>query len=64
MAEAAESGTNVWLLGVLSFGEGFHNNHHRYPASARMGRRWWELDLGYGVICVLAALGLVHDVQT
>lgn len=64
IAEAAESGTNVWLLGVLSFGEGFHNNHHRYPASARMGRRWWELDLGYGVICVLAALGLVHDVQT
>jgi fatty-acid desaturase len=29
-----------------------------------MGRRWWELDLGYGVIRVLAALGLVHDVQT
>jgi stearoyl-CoA desaturase (delta-9 desaturase) len=62
--DAAESGTNVWLLGVLSFGEGFHNNHHRYPAAARMGRRWWELDLGYGVICALAALGVVRDVQT
>ena len=61
---ATECGTNVWLLGVLSFGEGFHNNHHRYPASARMGRRWWELDLGYGVIRALAALRLVRDVQT
>jgi len=47
---------------VLSFGEGFHNNHHRYPASARMGLRWYELDLGYGVIRVLAALGLARDV--
>jgi stearoyl-CoA desaturase (delta-9 desaturase) len=63
IAGAPESGTNVWLLGVLSFGEGFHNNHHRYPASARMGLRWYELDLGYGVIRLLAALGLVQDVQ-
>ena len=62
IAGAPESGTNVWLLGVRSFGEGFHNNHHRYPASARMGLRWYELDLGYGVIRVLAALGLARDV--
>ncbi len=63
IAGASESGTNVWLLGVLSFGEGFHNNHHRYPASARMGLRWYELDLGYGVIRALAALRLIHDVR-
>ena len=34
---AKESGTNVWILGVVSFGEGFHNNHHRVSGSARMG---------------------------
>lgn len=59
IAGAAESGTNVWLLGVLSFGEGFHNNHHRYPAAARMGLRWYEVDLGYAAIRLLAALGLL-----
>lgn len=63
VAGAAESGTNVWLLGVLSFGEGFHNNHHQFPGSARMGQRWYELDLGYWVIRGLAALGLVRDVR-
>ncbi|HEX7843187.1 MAG TPA: hypothetical protein VF469_37205 [Kofleriaceae bacterium] len=57
---APESGTNVWLLSVVSFGEGFHNNHHRYPVSARMGLRWYELGLGYGVIRLLAALGLAQ----
>ena len=61
---ATESGTNVWLLGVLSFGEGFHNNHHRYPASSRMGMRWYELDLGYAAIRLLAALRLVRGVQS
>jgi fatty-acid desaturase len=57
---APESGTNVWLLGVLSFGEGFHNNHHRYPASPRMGLRWCELDLGFAAIRALAAARLVQ----
>lgn len=61
---APESGTNVWLLGVMSFGEGFHNNHHRYPGSARMGLYWYEFDLGFAAIRALAALGLVRDVQT
>lgn len=59
---AKESGTNVWLLGVLSFGEGFHNNHHALPTSARMGMRQRELDLGWVVICVLERLRLVREV--
>ncbi len=57
---AAEGGTNVWLLGVLSFGEGFHNNHHAHPASARMGERWFELDLGWYAVWALERLGLVR----
>jgi len=59
---AKESGTNVWLLGVLSFGEGFHNNHHAFPGSARMGLRPAELDLGWLVIRALERVGLVRAV--
>jgi len=59
---AKESGTNVWLLGVLSFGEGFHNNHHAFPRSARMGLRPAEIDLGWLVLRALARLGLVRAV--
>ncbi|HWO24539.1 MAG TPA: acyl-CoA desaturase [Kofleriaceae bacterium] len=62
VAGAKESGTNVWLLGVLSFGEGFHNNHHAFPRSARMGMRRAELDLGWLVIWTLERLGLVRAV--
>jgi stearoyl-CoA desaturase (delta-9 desaturase) len=59
---ATETGTNLWLLGVLSFGEGFHNNHHALPRSARMGMRASELDLGWLVIRALEALRVVHSV--
>jgi len=59
---ATESGTNVWILGVLSFGEGFHNNHHAFPGSARMGMRPRDLDLGWAAIWALERLRLVHDV--
>jgi len=59
---AKESGTNVWILGVLSFGEGFHNNHHAFPKSARMGMRPRELDLGWAVIWVFERLRLVAAV--
>lgn len=61
---ASESGRNVWLLGVLSFGEGFHNNHHAFPGSARMGIRRTELDLGWLAIRGLEWAGLVRDLRT
>jgi stearoyl-CoA desaturase (delta-9 desaturase) len=54
---------NHWLFGVLSFGEGYHHNHHTFPGSARMGLRWWEIDLGYYVLLGLAAVGVVHDLR-
>ncbi len=60
---AAEMGTNNWLLGVLSFGEGFHNNHHALPHSARMGLRWYELDLGWLALRTLERLGLVRALR-
>lgn len=63
LAGATESGTNITPLGWVSFGEGFHNNHHAYPASARMGVRWWEFDLGWLTVRLLEVLGLVHHVR-
>lgn len=50
---------NSFGLALLTFGEGWHNNHHRYPAAARQGFRWWEIDLTYYGLRALAFAGLV-----
>jgi stearoyl-CoA desaturase (delta-9 desaturase) len=54
---------NNWALALLTFGEGLHNNHHRYPAAARQGFSWWELDLTYLALRTLAACGLVWELR-
>jgi len=59
---AAVQGWNSMLLGTISMGEGWHNNHHTFPRSARLGIRWWELDPGWWLIAGLRALGLAHEV--
>jgi stearoyl-CoA desaturase (delta-9 desaturase) len=56
------SRNNFWLA-LLTLGEGWHNNHHHYPGSARQGFRWHEIDLTYYGLRVLAALGLIHDLR-
>ena len=61
--DATEHGYNSWVLGALSFGEGFHNNHHAHPSSAKMSTEWYELDLGWYLVAGLRAVGLVWDVQ-
>jgi stearoyl-CoA desaturase (delta-9 desaturase) len=60
---AAVQGWNSLAFGALSMGEGWHNNHHTFPASARLGMRWWELDPGWWLIAALRALGLARDVR-
>ncbi len=55
--------TNNWLLGILALGEGWHNNHHAFPTSARHGLRWWQIDLSYYVIRCLALVGLAWKVK-
>jgi stearoyl-CoA desaturase (delta-9 desaturase) len=57
-----ESRNNV-VFGVLALGEGWHNNHHAFPTSARHGLRWWQLDLSYYVIRLLALFGLAWSVR-
>jgi sn-1 stearoyl-lipid 9-desaturase len=54
--------TNSWWVALLSFGEGWHNNHHAHPTSARHGLRWYEVDLNWYGIWTLRRLGLAWDV--
>ena len=61
--QTRDRSSNSWLLSLLSFGEGWHNNHHYYPASCRSGFAWWEIDLMYYEIRLLAWLGLVWDLK-
>jgi stearoyl-CoA desaturase (Delta-9 desaturase) len=51
------------IFGVLAMGEGWHNNHHAFPTSARHGLRWWEFDLSYIVIKGLELCGLAKAVK-
>jgi stearoyl-CoA desaturase (Delta-9 desaturase) len=57
-----DSRNNPWLA-LLTFGEGWHNNHHFFPGSVRQGFRWWEIDLTYYGLRLMAALGLVHNLK-
>lgn len=57
-----ESRNNAWLSPV-TFGESWHNNHHHFPASARLGFYWWELDIGWYFLKTLEKFGLVWDLK-
>ncbi|MGI9014369.1 MAG: acyl-CoA desaturase [Phycisphaerales bacterium] len=58
-----ESRNNV-LFGIIALGEGWHNNHHAFPTSARHGLHWWQIDVTFMVIRAMAWLRLVHNVKT
>ncbi|MCC7478594.1 fatty acid desaturase [bacterium] len=53
---------NLWWVSVLTFGEGWHNNHHAIAGSARFGQKWWEFDPTWWALCVFRAMGLVKKV--
>jgi stearoyl-CoA desaturase (delta-9 desaturase) len=55
--------TNCWWVALITYGEGWHNNHHAFPTSARHGLRFWEIDLAYGFIRMLKAVGLAWDLH-
>ncbi|WP_437226936.1 acyl-CoA desaturase [Planctomicrobium sp. SH661] len=54
---------NNFVCGILSAGEGFHNNHHAFPTSARHGLEWWQPDLTWYVIRLMEMTGLAWDVK-
>jgi stearoyl-CoA desaturase (Delta-9 desaturase) len=57
-----DSRNNLWLA-LLTFGEGWHNNHHFCPGSVRQGFRWWEVDLTYYGLRLLESLGIVYALK-
>lgn len=57
-----EGSRNNVFVGFLSNGEGWHNNHHAYPSAAKHGHRWWERDVTYLTIRVLASVGLASKI--
>jgi sn-1 stearoyl-lipid 9-desaturase len=59
-----DDSTNNWWVAALSFGEGWHNNHHAHPTSARHGLAWYEFDFNWIGISTLKALGLAWDVRS
>jgi fatty-acid desaturase len=61
--DTPEGSTNCWWVGLLAWGEGWHNNHHAFQRSARHGLEWWEFDANWVVIRALSAVGLVKDIQ-
>lgn len=58
-----DTSTNLWWVALLSFGEGWHNNHHAFQRSARHGLRWWEVDPTYYLIRLLSFVGLAWDIH-
>jgi stearoyl-CoA desaturase (delta-9 desaturase) len=59
----ADQSRNNWLLAVLTLGEGWHNNHHYFPGSARQGFYWWEVDVTYYILVAMERLGLIWDLR-
>lgn len=61
--ETTDTSRNTLLVALATGGEGWHNNHHRYPWSARQGFRWWQIDVTYYVLRALSWIGIVHDLR-
>ncbi|CAN1235685.1 Palmitoyl-monogalactosyldiacylglycerol delta-7 desaturase, chloroplastic [Linum perenne] len=54
---------NNWWVGILAYGEGWHNNHHAFQYSARQGLEWWQIDITWYIVKFLEANGLAYDVK-
>lgn len=61
--EVGDDSRNNWLCGVIGLGEGWHNNHHAFPTSARHGLWWWQLDVSWLIIRAMQLLGLAWNVR-
>ena len=61
--ETKDCSTNCWWVALLTFGEGWHNNHHAFQYSARHGLRWWEIDMIWTTIQLLEFVGLAKNVE-
>ena len=61
--ETDDDSRNSLLLALITLGEGWHNNHHRYMSAARQGFYWWEIDITYYLLKALSWTGLIWDLR-
>lgn len=60
--ETTDDSRNNWWVALITYGEGWHNNHHKYPRMAPHGHRWWEVDVTYTTIRLMKLCGLAWDI--
>ncbi len=61
--DTCDDSRNNPLLALITFGEGWHNNHHRYPGSTRQGFAWWQVDISYLLLKALSVVGIVKGIR-
>ncbi len=61
--QTRDHSTNLWWVALVTYGEGWHNNHHAFQTSARHGLRWWEVDMTYGLIRFLSWFKVVNNIK-
>jgi stearoyl-CoA desaturase (delta-9 desaturase) len=61
--ETIDDSTNNWFVALLTFGEGWHNNHHAYPSSARHGLKWYQFDMNWLTIRIFEKLGWAKQIR-
>ena len=61
--DTGDNSTNNWFVAILTFGEGWHNNHHMSPTSARHGLEWYQFDMNWIAIRILEKLGWATDIR-
>lgn len=60
--DSDDNSRNLWWAAILTYGEGWHNNHHAYPNVAKAGWKWWEVDMTWWAIMILKQLGLAQRI--
>lgn len=61
--ETTDDSTNNWFVALLTFGEGWHNNHHAFPTSARHGLQWHQFDMNWIAIRIFEKLGWAKQIK-
>jgi len=61
--DTPDTSRNSAIVALITSGEGWHNNHHRYPWAARQGFRWWQVDVTYYVLRLFSFVGIVRDIR-
>jgi len=61
--DTPDDSRNNWFVALITFGEGWHNNHHHYQSSANQGFAWYEIDISYRILVLLSWFGIVWDLR-